>query len=46
MAPTNELEKKIEVLETMVVEMANKLVKLEAELIDIKSVQNTSEPKL
>ena len=42
-APTNELEKKIEVLETIVVEMANKLLKLEAELNDIKSVQNKSE---
>ena len=43
-APTNELEKKIEVLETIVVEMVNKLVKLEAELNDIKIVPNKSVP--
>ena len=29
---TNEIEKKVEVLETMVLEMAKKVVKLEAEL--------------
>ena len=33
-------EQKMEVLETMIVDMAKKVVKLEAELHDIKCVQN------
>ena len=39
----NGIEKKVEVLETIVIEMAKKLVKLEAELKDIKNVQTQSE---
>ena len=35
-------EQKMEVLETMIVDMAQKVVKLEAELHDIKCVQNKS----
>ena len=40
--PTNELQKKVEVLETIVIEMAKEVIKLEAELKDIKSVQSQS----
>ena len=38
--PTNDLEKKVEILETIVIEMAKKLITLEDELKDIKSGQN------
>ena len=37
---TNEIEKKVKVLETIVTEMAKKVVKLEAELITSKMVKN------
>ena len=40
---TNGLERRFEVLETIVIEMAKKLVKLEAELKDIKDIQTQSE---
>ena len=36
-------EQKIEVLETIIVDMAKKVVRLEAELHDIKCVQNKNE---
>ena len=42
---TNGFEKKVEVLETIVIEMAKKLVKLEAELKDIEHVQTQKETR-
>ena len=37
---TNDLENKVDVLENIVIEMAKKIGMLEAELEDMKSVQN------
>ena len=42
---TNGFKKKVEVLETMVIEMDKKLLKLEAELKDIEHVQTQKETR-